>query len=514
MIRTLLTLILLLLLPTSLMASEWDGFYYLGKNNKSGYMVKSGRIKINCVKTQNNLEFKSTKSARVSKQGNTIVNCGDFFLLFDFKGLTLRTEYRNKITVKKLTKKSFNRLTSKEHTNNSKELRLNKHLKNWYEKNTLETKKLVQEVLRDRNLYSREIDGKWGEGTRAALRNLLREWYPIKDQYFYPNSVLDQWIYKYIPKSIKAKKTAEEDAKKWWKKRAKKTAEEDAKKLAEEKAKKLVEEKANELAEEKAKKWWKEKVKNQEEEKANKLRETQQKELERIRRDNEAELLAEKQKIEELEKKLALLSAQQKKAGSNELKKSNSSSHAREWTSYSNDLTLQQKQFCQLTERFSQGMETAMQSGNQIKVNMVHKERQENFDGLLPDGVINNWIFKVVKIEQVEDGSAAVVLKLQCKSFVGSGQVYLSNKSWSAKEKKEWRATIPYNDRRFRELAKLDKGQFVLASGVLLEIDAFKPGQTETFYASQSLGEHPLTRDLNLEGELFIADLRYIAALN
>ena len=275
-----------------------------------------------------------------------------------------------------------------------------------------------------------------------------------------------------------------------------------------------MEEKANELAEEKAKKWWKEKVKNQEEEKANKLKETQQKELERIRRDNEAELLAEKQKIEELEKKLALLSAQQKKAGSNELKKSNSSSHAREWTSYSNDLTLQQKQFCQLTERFSQGMETAMQSGNQIKVNMVHKERQENFDGLLPDGVINNWIFKVVKIEQVEDGSAAVVLKLQCKSFVGSGQVYLSNKSWSAKEKKEWRATIPYNDRRFRELAKLDKGQFVLASGVLLEIDAFKPGQTETFYASQSLGEHPLTRDLNLEGELFIADLRYIAALN
>jgi len=63
-------------------------------------------------------------------------------------------------------------------------------------------------------------------------------------------------------------------------------------------------------------------------------------------------------------------------------------------------------------------------------------------------------------------------------------------------------------------LAKLDKGQFVLASGVLLEIDAFKPGQIETFYASQSLGEHPLTKDLNLEGELFIADLRYIAALN
>ena len=69
-------------------------------------------------------------------------------------------------------------------------------------------------------------------------------------------------------------------------------------------------------------------------------------------------------------------------------------------------------------------MDKAIKSGNEIKVNMVHKERRENFDGLLPGGEINNWIFKVVKVEQVDDGSAAVVLSLHCKSFVGSGQVY------------------------------------------------------------------------------------------
>ena len=39
-------------------------------------------------------------------------------------------------------------------------------------------------------------------------------------------------------------------------------------------------------------------------------------------------------------------------------------------------------------------------------------------------------------------------------------------------------------------------------------------GQIETFYASQQIGEYPLTKGLNLEGELFIADLSYIAALN
>ena len=69
--------------------------------------------------------------------------------------------------------------------------------------------------------------------------------------------------------------------------------------------------------------------------------------------------------------------------------------------------------------------------------NMVHKERQENFDGLLPGGEINNWIFKVVKVEQVDDGSAAVVLSLHCKSFVGSGQVYSSKRAWKEKDNKE-----------------------------------------------------------------------------
>ena len=120
---------------------------------------------------------------------------------------------------------------------------------------------------------------------------------------------------------------------------------------------------------------------------------------------------------------------------------------------------------------------------------------------------------KVLKIDQVENGSAAVVLSLQCKSFVGSGQVHTKS-TWRKKSNKEWRATIPRDDRRFRELAKLDRGQFILGSGTLLEINAFKPGQIETFYASQQIGEHPLTKDLNLEGELFLADLSYIAALN
>jgi hypothetical protein len=196
------------------------------------------------------------------------------------------------------------------------------------------------------------------------------------------------------------------------------------------------------------------------------------------------------------------------------LSKATNSSKDTDWSKLEGDLTIQQQQFCQLTDRFYDNLNVARKSKNEIKVNIVHKERQENLDALIPQGKINNWIFKVVKIDQVEDGSAAVVLGLQCRSFVGSGQTIDIKSGMSKRDKKQWRATIPYDDRRFRELAKLDQGQFIVGSGTMLEIGAYKPGQKETFYASQQIGEHPLTKGLNLEGELFIADLSYIAALN
>ena len=270
--------------------------------------------------------------------------------------------------------------------------------------------------------------------------------------------------------------------------------------LAKQKAKKL--EKERELAEFKAFKKAKQLAKEKEQEKliaAKKLEEEEKKRL------------VEKSKRKQLELKIASL----KKENEKQIKETSKSTInlPKEWIPYRYDFSLQQRQFCQLTKRFFGDIVKANSSGNEIKINMVHKERQENLDGLLPGGKVNNWIFKVVKIDQIEDGSAAVVLSLPCKSFVGSGQIDTKS-SWLKKGSKEWRATIPYEDRRFRELAKLDRGQFIVASGILLEVGAFKPGQIETFYASQQIGEHPLTKGLNLEGELFIADLSYIAALN
>ena len=106
-----------------------------------------------------------------------------------------------------------------------------------------------------------------------------------------------------------------------------------------------------------------------------------------------------------------------------------------EWIPFQNKMSIQQEQFCQLTDRFFKDMDKAIASRNDIRVNIVHQERQENLDALIPSGKISNWIFKVVKIEQVDDGSAAVVLSLQCKSFVGSGQVHTKS-TWRKKSNK------------------------------------------------------------------------------
>ena len=315
----------------------------------------------------------------------------------------------------------------------------------------------------------------------------------------------------------RALRKAEELKRKKAEERAKKIALE--KKLAEEKAKKEAKKRALKLAEERKK--TEEVAKRLEQErlkaelKTKKLEKAQQIQLaalEKEKAEKQKLILKEKKKTDELEKKLAALE-EENKANRSKGNKVYKAKLPSEWMPFQNKMSIQQEQFCQLTDRFFKDMDKAIASRNDIRVNMVHQERQENLDALIPSGKISNWIFKVIKIEQVEDGSAAVVLSLQCKSFVGSGQVHTKS-SWRKKSNKEWRATIPRDDRRFRELAKLGLNDFILGSGTLLEVSAFKPGQIETFYASQQIGEHPLTKDLNLEGELFLADLSYIAALN
>ena len=61
-------------------------------------------------------------------------------------------------------------------------------------------KKLVQEALKDRGLYTQKIDGKWGKGTREAANKYLNEEFPGKN-YFSPRELrelLNDGLRKYL----------------------------------------------------------------------------------------------------------------------------------------------------------------------------------------------------------------------------------------------------------------------------------------------------------------------------
>ena len=68
-----------------------------------------------------------------------------------------------------------------------------------------------------------------------------------------------------------------------------------------------------------------------------------------------------------------------------------------DWKKYKSQTTPQQQQFCTLTKRFFKDLQKAKISRNEIMVNMVHKERQENLDALIPQGKLITGYLRLLK---------------------------------------------------------------------------------------------------------------------
>lgn len=180
---------------------------------------------------------------------------------------------------------------------------------------------------------------------------------------------------------------------------------------------------------------------------------------------------------------------------------------------------IQQRQFCDLTNRYISDLADAVKSRNEIKVNITKKNRQLDLDGLLPDGAFKDWIVKVVSVKQIVapkepgvDGDAAVVLELWCGSQIGTGQLQVPN------GKDVWGATIDYDSREYREVSKLSTGDFAVVSGEFVGLKDFYAGFKETFYASRPLTSDDLKTKTTVKysngSELFLAKIKYIAAAN
>ena len=91
------------------------------------------------------------------------------------------------------------------------------------------------------------------------------------------------------------------------------------------------------------------------------------------------------------------------------------------WQDAEKYITIQQKQFCDLTDNYVVDLYNAENSRNEIKINKVKKQRQEDLDALLPEGKCPNWMVKVVSVKQVNtpdnqitDGDSAAVCEWSC----------------------------------------------------------------------------------------------------
>jgi hypothetical protein len=188
------------------------------------------------------------------------------------------------------------------------------------------------------------------------------------------------------------------------------------------------------------------------------------------------------------------------------------------WQDAEKYITIQQKQFCDLTDNYVVDLYNAENSRNEIKINKVKKQRQEDLDALLPEGQFQNWIVKVVSVKQVNtpqnqrtDGDSAAVFELSCGSQIGSGALNIDGQVF-------WGATIDYDSREYREISKLSSGQFAIISGTFLKLNEFLPKQKETYYASRPLTSIDLVDEKNSKygngDELFLSSITYVAAAN
>lgn len=179
-----------------------------------------------------------------------------------------------------------------------------------------------------------------------------------------------------------------------------------------------------------------------------------------------------------------------------------------EWSARLGDMPVQQRQFCNIANEFRLDLEDARSSRNQIRINMTFQERQQSLDSLLPNGDFRDWIVRVISVGQMPDGSARFVAEMPCKSMIGSGVIGRGSDT-------SWVATIGHRSRMYRELAKVSAGDFIAVQGGLLEVEAFEPGQPESFYGVNQIGDnpHPEVKALGLEGELFISRIDYLIML-
>ena len=175
------------------------------------------------------------------------------------------------------------------------------------------------------------------------------------------------------------------------------------------------------------------------------------------------------------------------------------------WMLRASAIPVQQQQFCRIVDRFYDDLEAAIRARNEIKKNALYKERQQDLASLLPNGIINSWIVRVVEVTQAADGSAAIMLQPPCRAMLGSDAC--------GSDPKKFQATVQPNTLIFRELARVNAGDFVTISGSIPYAQFVNSDAPLPQYALVERGKHCSGLQGTKEEDVFVANITNLAVL-
>jgi predicted nucleic acid-binding Zn-ribbon protein len=166
---------------------------------------------------------------------------------------------------------------------------------------------------------------------------------------------------------------------------------------------------------------------------------------------------------------------------------------------------VQQQQFCRIVDRFYDDLAAVYKVRNDIKKNALYKDRHQDLAALLPGGAINSWVVRVVEVTQAKDGSAAIMLQPPCRAMLGSDAC--------VSDQKKFRATVAPGSLMYRELARINAGDFVTISGKILYAEGEGDDKPLPEYALYQPGKHCTEADGAKTQDVFVTELMNLAVL-
>lgn len=166
---------------------------------------------------------------------------------------------------------------------------------------------------------------------------------------------------------------------------------------------------------------------------------------------------------------------------------------------------VQQQQFCRIVDRFYDDLAAVYKVRNDIKKNALYKDRHQDLAALLPGGAINSWVVRVVEVTQAKDGSAAIMLQPPCRAMLGSDAC--------VSDQKKFRATVAPGSLMYRELARINAGDFVTISGKILYAEDEGDDKPLPEYALYQPGKHCTEADGAKTQDVFVTELNNLAVL-